>query len=246
MRAQNEDAFRVAAGDPLVAVADGMGGHAAGAVASALAVAALVEFFDDARRVDIAAGRADVCALLVDAFQAAHCRVREAGAADEACAGMGTTLLAAWIDGDRLVTCHVGDVRCYVHGAGGLYPMTEDHSVIGELVRAGQLTLDEARRHPQRNEILQAIGGDSALAADVNTLVLAPGDRVLFCSDGLWGELSDDEIAAIVAGDGSVAERAVRLVDRALAAGGGDNVTVILYEQTLGGESACSGEYCAG
>jgi protein phosphatase len=234
VRPHNEDTFHVSPDGRVLIVADGMGGHEAGEVASALAVEALVEFFGGEREKAAVAGEEPMERLLVKAFEAAHERVRKAAESREGCEGMGTTLILAYILGDWLHTCHVGDVRCYVHGATGLKQVTQDHSLVGALVRAGHLRPDEARRHPRRNEILQAVGLATGTVPEVHAVELAAGDLVLLCSDGLWEALTDDEIEAILAWEGSMRQRATQLVDRANAAGGRDNITVVLYEHTSG------------
>ncbi|MCI0490258.1 MAG: Stp1/IreP family PP2C-type Ser/Thr phosphatase [Blastocatellia bacterium] len=230
VRDHNEDTFHIAADGRLLIAADGMGGHEAGEVASALAVDALIEFFDSERLRAIDSGEASIEALLMESFEAADRKVREATQNGQGSRGMGTTLILACIQGDHLHTCHVGDVRCYVRNASGLHQVTQDHSVVGLLVRAGELTPEQARLHPQKNEILQAIGMPTALIPEVNTTTLVDGDLVLLCSDGLWEALSDEEIASIIDWEGSMRQRATQLVDRANEAGGNDNITVVLYE----------------
>ena len=142
---------------------------------------------------------------------------------------MGCTLAVCSI-ADGLVTCHVGDVRCYITRAGVLYQVTSDHSTVGALVEAGRLTPEEARVHPNKNEVLQAVGMPAGVIPDVNRVDLQAKDRVLLCSDGLWEALSHEDIQSIVASDGSVRQLAVQLVDRANNSGGHDNITVILCE----------------
>lgn len=237
VRPHNEDTFHVSPDGRLLIVADGMGGHEAGEVASALAVEALVERFESERGKVIAARGPSMGHLLLDAFSAAHERVQEAAETREGCSGMGTALILGHVDGDRLHTCHVGDVRCYVRDATALQQITQDHSVVGTLIRAGHLRPEEARRHPRRNEILQAVGLASDIAPETHTVELAVGDQVLLCSDGLWEALADEEIAAILAWEGSMRQRATQLVDRANGAGGRDNITVVLYEHVTRGRA---------
>lgn len=224
-REHNEDAFYVSSDGRLLIVADGMGGYEAGEVASALAVAAVAEVFKRQGKGKREAAKVEP--LLREAFQCAHQRILDEREKREHRL-MGSTLIVAYLDGPRLTTCHVGDVRCYVHTDAGLEQITHDHSVVGELVRARQLTPIEACTHPRKNEVLQAIGMSTSLEPEVNVRKLHPGDFVLLCSDGLWGALSDEEILATLAEEGSVHERATRLVERANAAGGPDNITVVL------------------
>ena len=145
---------------------------------------------------------------------------------------MGTTLLIGYVNGDTLHTCHVGDVRCYLHSGGALQQLTRDHSVVEMLVRAGEIPPEEARLHPRKNEILQAVGLPNRLFPSVASHRLAPGDRVLLCSDGLWEALSDGEIGVLLGWQGSMRQCAIQLVNRANEAGGNDNITVVLYEHT--------------
>ncbi len=229
-RDRNEDAFAIAAEGRLLIVADGIGGHAAGDVASALAVDTLVEYLAGERLHAVDRGEAEIEKLLIAAFEEADAKVREAAQSGKGRQGMGTTLIAAWIQGYQFHTCHVGDVRCYLRNAEGLRAVTEDHSVVGLLLRAGELTPEEAQRHPEKGTILQAIGMPMVLTPEVHSISLHAGDLVLLCSDGLWEALSDEEISTILAWEGSMRQRATQLVDRANEAGGPDNITVVLYE----------------
>jgi protein phosphatase len=213
-----------------------MGGYAAGEVASALAVEVLVQFFTVERQQAIDSGVEPIEPLLLEAFAAAHSQVLETSRSREGCRGMGATLILAYVHGDQLSTCHVGDVRCYVRSAAGLEQLTRDHSLVGALVQAGELTPEEARVHPRKNEILQAVGLSNGIVPEVSSRTLGNGDRVLLCSDGLWEALSDEEICSIVDWDGSMRQRATQLVNRANEAGGHDNITVVLYEHVARGE----------
>jgi PPM family protein phosphatase len=232
VRGHNEDCFDVPGDERLLIVADGMGGHAAGEVASAAAVEAIRTALSTERRRALEADPAAVEAALREAFTAAHDQVRALAESDPARRGMGTTLIVGWVVGDTLYTCHAGDVRAYVKTADNFRQLTEDHSFVGALVRAGELTPQQARHHPGKNQILQAVGIVQGIHPDICKEVLAEGDLVLLCSDGLWDKLEDEDIASIVSGEGSLRDRALRLVDRANAAGGEDNITVILYEHT--------------
>jgi protein phosphatase len=236
-RGHNEDAFYVAEDGGLMAVADGMGGHEAGDVAAAIAVSAVAEFLareqHTARQDDEDAN----CALLRRAIEAAHERVLDGARRCPATRAMGATLIVARIVGDRLFTGHVGDVRCYVRSRSGFGPITHDHSVVGTLVRSGQLSPEQARVHPNKHEVLQAAGMPGPLVPELNVRTLSDGDLVLVCSDGLWEALTDSEIGAVVDWDGTMRQRAIQLVDRAIDAGAEDNVTVVMYEHGTGSDS---------
>ena len=230
MRDHNEDEFYLSGDGRHLIVADGMGGHQSGEVASVLAVQAVAEFLLGEQREAAIVSEDVIERLLRTAFEAAHGKVVEASKSTVAGSGMGATLIVACVLGDVLHTCHLGDVRCYLRTKSSFDQITRDHSVVGALVQGGQLTPEQARAHPSKNEILQAIGMPQGIAPDVNMRSLEHGDRILLCSDGLWEALSDDHICSIVDWEGSMRQRATQLVDRANQAGGPDNITVVLYE----------------
>jgi protein phosphatase len=218
VRAANEDAFVIDDDSGLFAVADGMGGHQAGEVASATAIAALRSGLDDGRKLDEA---------IVDANAA----VVQRAAGDPALRGMGTTLTAAVFDDDAvLVIGHVGDSRAYLLRDGDLEQLTVDHSVVAELIAAGQLTESEAEIDPRRAMITRALGIDVDVEVDVITVDLTVGDRLLFCSDGLTTMLRDDAIADVLRGETDRTRAAQELVEAANEAGGADNITVLLVD----------------
>ena len=222
VRMANQDAFgefrNEEQGRHLLLVADGMGGHRGGEVASQMTVDTVRDYFTSK------SGPAG--AFIEAALHEANAIVFDRAEADGQLAGMGTTAVAMLFDQTpEAWIAHVGDSRCYRLRDGVMIQLTDDHSVVGELVRRGQLTPDEARVHPQSNEILRAIGTQPEVLVDVQTVEVQPGDRYLLCSDGLSGMMTDDEIAEVL---GSQApEEAVRtLIDRANLAGGTDNITV--------------------
>ncbi len=215
MRRHNED--RSLARPAVLAVADGMGGALAGEVAAQVAVEAVAGLSapvtaDDVRR----------------ALQEANRAIRRMAAEDPDKAGMGTTLTTALLADDRLDVVHVGDSRAYLWRDGELRQLTEDHSVVAELVRRGSLSAEDAEHHPHRNVITRALGAEPEVVADTVSEPLRDGDVVLLCSDGLSSYVPQRDIAAALAGAGSLREAAAALVERANAAGGTDNVTVVL------------------
>ncbi|MDR2109046.1 MAG: Stp1/IreP family PP2C-type Ser/Thr phosphatase [Coriobacteriales bacterium] len=216
VRQHNEDALIVAA--PLYAVADGMGGHAAGEVASEIAIQTV------AQHAPSIADRS----VLIQAIQAANLAIIDAARRGVGKPGMGTTLTVAIIDGDRALIGHVGDSRAYLLRDGLLHQITEDHSLVAELVAIGELTPEEAACHPKRSIITRALGNDEKTDADVYSLALQAADRLLLCSDGLSGMLCDDEMAAILNAESDPQIAADRLTEAALAAGGNDNISVIV------------------
>ena len=220
-RRQNEDAY--VCEPPLFAIADGMGGAQAGEVASRLAAAV---FEEGAAAVQGEDGVATV-------VRAANARIFERAVHDPAVAGMGTTATVAVIDeaAATVTIAHVGDSRAYLHRQGALEQLTTDHSLVGELVRSGRLTEDEAAVHPHRSVITRALGTDADVEVDTLTLDVVPGDLVLLCSDGLSAMVRDEEIVRILESTGAEPRAAAEaLVSAANAAGGEDNVTVVLFE----------------
>src|SRR5262245_45069821 len=218
VRAANEDSFVIDDDSGVFAVADGMGGHQAGEVASATAIAALQSGLGDGRPIDEA---------IVDANTA----VVERAAGDPALRGMGTTLTAAVLGDDQvLVIGHVGDSRAYLLRGDASDQLTVDHSVVAELIAAGQLTEAEAEIDPRRAMITRALGIDIDVEVDVITVDLTVGDRLLFCSDGLTTMLRDDAIADVLGTETDRARAAQELVEAANDAGGVDNITVLLID----------------
>lgn len=223
-RRRNEDAYVVQ--PPLFAVADGMGGAQAGEIASRIAASVL-------RDSDAEAGKDAVVALI----QEANRRVYEAAASDEARAGMGTTMTAALIEGDTVRIGHVGDSRAYRVRDGALEQLTEDHSLVAELVRSGRLSPEEAGVHPQRSVITRVLGTDPEVDVDTFEVEAQPGDVFMICSDGLTSMVDDASILDVVERNRSSLDRAARaLVDAANKGGGEDNITVIVFE--LGDDGA--------
>jgi serine/threonine protein phosphatase PrpC len=218
-RRRNEDAFVL--DPPLFAVADGMGGAQAGEVASRLAAAAFREFHE----ADELAPEERLKAII----QEANRRIYERAATDTDASGMGTTITAALLAGDRVFIGHVGDSRAYRVHAGVLEQLTEDHSLVGDLMRSGRITPEEAEAHPQRSVITRALGTDPNVDVDAFEVKAAPGDVFLLCSDGLTTMVSDEDILGIVSAAKSQEDAAAALVKAANRGGGEDNVTVVLF-----------------
>ena len=223
-RRRNEDSFVVA--PPLFAVADGMGGARAGEIASRLAAAAVREEEGD---------RVDVTELIGEANR----RVFERGRDDASASGMGTTMTVALVEGDQVTIGHVGDSRAYRLRENALEQLTEDHSLVAELVRSGKLSPEEAETHPQRSVITRALGTDPDVDADTFTVEAQPGDVFLLCSDGLTTMVEDDHIVEVVNRHRGNLERAAKqLISDANRSGGDDNVTVVFFEIVEEGETA--------
>jgi serine/threonine protein phosphatase PrpC len=218
IRPANEDSFFLRRG--LYAVCDGMGGARAGEVASEMACMGLVAL-DPA-----SAGRKELRTAIVNTNQAIVSR----SLAEDHLLGMGTTLTAAVVNEGSLILAHVGDSRAYLFREGELVQLTDDHSWVGEMVRRGELTAEQAAVHPHRSVITRALGTDREVDPDVKEISVSEGDRILLCSDGLTGMVSDEQIAALLA-QGEVPQAAAEsLVKAALAGGGEDNVTVVVVD----------------
>ena len=234
VRSHNEDSFLIRT--PCFAVCDGMGGHAAGEVASSIAVETIGEK---------APATADDT-LLGAAIEAANLAVIKGAEEGRGKPGMGCTASAALIEGNRMAIAHVGDSRIYLLHAGTLVRVTRDHSYVEELVDAGQITADEARVHPSRSIITRALGSDPDMYADHFSIEVANGDRVIICSDGLSSMIPDSEIESLAVSSATPQQAADNLVSAALTAGGADNVTVIVVDILNDGVAAAARKHSVG
>jgi serine/threonine protein phosphatase PrpC len=223
LRSGNEDSYFC--GRTVFAVADGLGGHQGGEVASAAAIEPLAAL--DGREL---AKPAEAAEVLAAAIREANAAIIDRAAGDPGLWGMGTTVTAAALAGDRhLQLAHVGDSRAYLLRDGSLEQLTTDHTVVGELVRRGRLTPDQAAIHPERSILTRAVGLDPDVPVDTpDPLELHPGDQVLLCSDGLTETIPDPTIADLLAADPDGDATCRSLIDAANQAGGPDNITVVL------------------
>ena len=244
VREINEDSGRlVRPSDPaqlaergtLLIVADGMGGHSAGEVASQMAVDCVSRLYYD--------GRGEPGEVLRLAVAEANRQIHAAAAADASKHGMGTTCTALALRGDEAFAAHVGDSRLYMLRGGQLYQLSEDHSAVMEMVKLGIITKEQARTHEDKNVILRALG----TSPEVEVSVVEPfrvrgGDQYLLCSDGLYDLVLDDEIASVLAGAGDIHAAGERLITMAKERGGHDNITVGIISVTPeGGEAGGAG-----
>ena len=221
-RENNQDQLLVDEQRDVYAIADGMGGHAAGEVASSIAIQALAETIKDA-------SEEEANQFLVDAFQEGNRRICESVLARGEWRGMGTTIVALVRRDDRVIIGHVGDSRSYVLRDGALVQLTDDHSWVAEQVRMGLLTNEEAHKHPMRNIVTRAMGNRLELEVDVSEQPIHPGDVFLLCSDGLNSMLGDEQISEILSRHQDDPVEACRaLIDAANEHGGDDNITVIV------------------
>jgi len=232
-RTHNEDCFEIDEEQRLYLVADGMGGHRHGEVASRLAVDTIGGFLGrvaggDATMPSLPEPRLSRQAnLLKMALRLAHDEVLRAIRDDPRLAGMGTTVVALTLDGATASVAHVGDSRAYLVRGGELELLTQDHTWVNEQVTAGFLSHDQARVHPLKNVVTRALGGESRLEVDVREVEVEPGDLYLLCSDGLTTMLSDREIERCARDDGAPQQICRSLIEAANRRGGLDNVTVV-------------------
>jgi len=235
-RQHNEDNFLVADQARLYLVADGMGGHAAGEIASRIAVDSISEFIEHSKEDDGTWPHAydenfrKTTNRLMAAVRIANTRVLEAMRKDARLRGMGTTVVACLADEDFLAVAHVGDSRAYLIRDGQLSRLTNDHSWVFEQVQAGMLTEAEAEKHPLRNVITRALGGALSVNPDASEVETKTGDVVLLCSDGLTGMVPEPEILRTVLETDDLDKACQTLIDKANERGGLDNVTAILVK----------------
>lgn len=210
----------------LFAVADGMGGHNAGEVASALAIRS---FSTECLYGLLAADPAGTLAIMAGALTKANSDVLEA-ASDRSLQGMGTTLTAAVISGQDMFVAHIGDSRCYIINERETLQVTRDHSVVQQLVDAGMITQEQARVHPRRNEITRVLGYARDASPDLIHIKIFAGDNIMLCSDGLYSVLPDEKIAGSVLDAANLMQACKDLTDQANLAGGPDNISVIMVQ----------------
>src|SRR5207253_10979016 len=227
-RRRNEDSYVVA--PPLFAVADGMGGAQAGEVASKLAAAALEDTDSGS-----SSGQERVVTLIEEANRRVYARANT----DPATSGMGTTMTVALVEGQVVTIGHVGDSRAYLVRSGRLEQLTEDHSLVNELLKSGKLSPEEAETHPQRSVITRAVGTDPDVDVDSFTIDALEGDVFLLCSDGLTDMVGDEDILDLVERYHDDLDRVAKsLVSAANRGGGEDNITVIAFTITAGDDTA--------
>lgn len=227
VRKNNEDNFAIDEGLGLIVVADGMGGHNSGEEASRLAVETIVKF----ARTDGAGQGSDGklsprARQLEGCIKAANELIYEKGRAVPKDAGMGTTVVAALVEDRKVIVAHVGDSRLYRYRKGKLELLTDDHSLVGDQIKRGLITAEEAAKSALQNILTRAVGAEPEVKVDVAEHELLPGDVVVLATDGLTKMLSDDQVAKTIARDSTPAAVVASLVEQACAAGGVDNVTV--------------------
>jgi serine/threonine protein phosphatase PrpC len=227
VRERNEDSVLV--DPPLYVVADGMGGHRGGQVASQVALEAMEKLATEGR------------GSLADHVRRANQAVWDRSVEDERLSGMGTTLTAARIEGASALIAHVGDSRAYLLRGGRLQQLTADHTLVARMVKSGEITEAEADVHPHKNVLTRALGTDEQVEVDEDSIALLDGDRLVLCSDGLTGMVTEDQIQAILENSDHPQQAADRLVKAANRAGGIDNITVVVLDATGEGDEVPAG-----
>ncbi|GAA0331440.1 Stp1/IreP family PP2C-type Ser/Thr phosphatase [Bacillus carboniphilus] len=211
----------------LVLVADGMGGHRAGDVASEMAVQAMKELWEK----NPPSSQPDESEKwLIESIKNVNHQLFLHASENEECKGMGTTMVAAICSDSFSTVANIGDSRCYINNDLGFSQFTEDHTLVYELVRSGQISREDAEHHPRKNVILRALGTEEDVQIDIKTITFEEGDCLLLCSDGLSNKVSDDDMKTIIESEETLEEQVERLVDLANENGGEDNITIIIVK----------------
>lgn len=231
-RKNNEDNYFVYQNEQLSGgmVADGMGGHNAGEVASKMAVDIIKHHI--ICNYDPSMDYMEIAEMISTAFQIANREIYRESQTDEH-KGMGTTATLAFVYDKKLIIAHIGDSRCYIFSGGTIKQLTNDHSFVGELVRSGQITENDARHHPNKNMITKALGAEPFVKADMN-ITAYNGEAVLLCSDGLTNMISDSQIADILIANKNPDTAISKMVELANKKGGNDNITVVVFGNLKG------------
>jgi len=225
-RPSNEDAFAYSVEHGVYLVCDGMGGAAAGEIASSLAVDETLSHLS--RRIGSEVDTGNLAQLAEEAIGIANDAIYKRAERNYKLSGMGTTLVGLIVDEHRVLVFNVGDSRCYLLRQSRIQQLTMDHSLVEEQVRLGRMTHSEALRSPLKNVITRALGTQSRVTPDVFEREAEPGDLFLLCSDGLTRELSDSQIESVLCSDLTLAVQCSKLVEAAMNAGGNDNITCLL------------------
>ncbi|AFI28259.1 MULTISPECIES: protein-serine/threonine phosphatase PrpC [Bacillus] len=243
IRQHNEDDAGIFKGKDefvLAVVADGMGGHLAGDVASKMAVKAMGEKWNEAETIPQAPSECEK--WLIEQILSVNSKIYDHAQAHEECQGMGTTIVCALFTGKTVSVAHIGDSRCYLLQDDDFIQVTEDHSLVNELVRTGEISREDAEHHPRKNVLTKALGTDQSVSIDTRSFDIEPGDKLLLCSDGLTNKVEGTELKDILQSDSAPQEKVNLLVDKANQNGGEDNITAVLLELALHveeGEDQC-------
>lgn len=230
IRSHNEDnggVFINQAGNYLAVVADGMGGHLAGDVASEMTMTQLKQFWEETGEMT-SPQQAEM--WLKEHVMKVNESLFHHSQTNEHCQGMGTTVVAAICTNQFATIGHIGDSRCYLLNANGFQQMTEDHSLVNELVKSGQLSKEDAEYHPRKHVLLRALGTEQTIQLDVKTVTIDKGDMLLLCSDGLSNKVTEQTMIDVLTSDRSLEEKAQALINVANEHGGEDNITLAIIQ----------------
>lgn len=230
VRENNQDSFFVSKDleFPLFIVADGMGGHKAGEIASNMAVSTIKNIFLINK--ENLNSEEEIVSTIKEAIEKANHKIYQKSKENLEYEGMGTTVTIAYIFKNEIYIGHVGDSRAYYVDDNNIVQITEDHSLVNELIKNGSITKDQGKNHPQRNIITRAIGTSNDIKADIHTMEYKENDKLIICSDGLTNMLNEDKIIEVVNGDGDIMEKCEKLVLNAKRNGGLDNITVVMIK----------------
>jgi protein phosphatase len=233
VRERNEDAFLADAEGGIFIVADGMGGRRGGDVAARLAVESIQEFIRgrfEAGSVPPLADISGVLGMLEDAVMAASGAIRNEGGRNMEHFGMGAAVVAALVVGSHVHVAHMGDSRAYLSRRGGFEQLSQDHSIVGALLRHGEISPAEAENHPARGRLSRFVGMESFMGPAMRAVELSSGDRLMLCTDGLWGMVGDMEMAGILSRSNDCEVTCRALIEAGRAAGGEDNLTAVVVD----------------
>jgi protein phosphatase len=238
IRQHNEDSggvFLNESGQRLAIVADGMGGHRAGDVASEMALTSLQKQWGKTKGIATADEAEE---WLKTNIEKGNAVLFEHSQSISECEGMGTTLVAAICTSQFATIANIGDSRCYILNENGFQQLTDDHSLVNELVRSGQISKEDAEHHPMKNVVLRALGTEKTVNMDIKTIIFEEGDLLLLCSDGLSNKVTEKEMVQTLENSKSLEEKAVSLIDSANHLGGEDNITLVIvaYLDSVSGE----------
>lgn len=241
VRSHNEDSGGVyynSTGQTLATIADGMGGHQAGDVASQMTISIIQSKWQECEMVNSPEHAEE---WIINTIEKINKSILEQALKKEKYEGMGTTVVIAVCAKDFITIAHIGDSRCYILNENGFKQITEDHSLVNELVRSGQISIGDAEQHPRKNILLKALGTEENIVADVQSLGWEIGDKLLLCSDGLSNKVSNEELFEFIQQDFSINEIGQKMIDLANERGGEDNISLAMIEHSLGeeGELLC-------
>lgn len=241
VRGHNEDSGGIYfnASDQLLAIiADGMGGHQAGDIASQMAVEIIQEKWQQCKEFT---SPEQTEKWLEETLSEMNNHIYDCANQKEEYTGMGTTIVVSVITDDFITIAHIGDSRCYINNQAGFKQITEDHSLVNELVRTGQITKEDAQHHPRKNIVLRALGTEETVSIDIQSVSLEFNDTLLLCSDGLTDKVTNEELAELIQLNSDIKEIGKNMVDLANERGGEDNISlIIIYRDSKEeGESSC-------